>query len=166
LLSLSTLLNPQSDKILTDWRCLNRKRSTYSASDFIVRWRTFRYSPLKNVNNQIIENLKTSEPNPLVARYKEKTKEIRSLLRPSILSLFFGSVSHLAKGIRKYRVATYFERVEVPPFLFVSSLYLPTYLQSYVGHTYVLNSDEGLMERALMFCYSPILNTNFYKTKL
>jgi hypothetical protein len=26
---------------------------------------------------------------------------------------------------------------------------LPTYLQTYVLHTYVLNSDEGLRERAL-----------------
>jgi hypothetical protein len=89
-----------------------------------------------------------SEPNPLVARYEENTKEIRSILRPIILRLFFGSVSHLAKGIRKCRVATYFERVEGPPFLFVSCFYLPTYLPTYVGHTYVLNSDEGLTERA------------------
>jgi hypothetical protein len=88
------------------------------------------------------------EPNPLVARYEENTKEIRSILLPSILRLFFGAVSHLAKVIRKYRVATYFERVVGPPFLFVSSFYLPTYLQSYVGHIYVLNSDEGLTERA------------------
>jgi hypothetical protein len=55
----------------------------------------------------------------------------------------------LAKGIRNYRVATYFERVEGPPFLFVSSLYLPMYLQRYVGHTYVLNSDEGLTDLGL-----------------
>jgi hypothetical protein len=53
---------------------------------------------------------------------------------------------------------TYFERVERPPFLFVSPFYLPTYLQSYVGCTYVLNSDEGLTERALVFkiVYCPI----------
>jgi hypothetical protein len=38
--------------------------------------------------------------------------------------------------------------VEGTPFLFVSAFYLPTYLQSYVGHTYVLNSDEGLTDRA------------------
>jgi hypothetical protein len=70
----------------------------------------------------------TTEPNPLVARYEENTKEKRSILRPSILRLFFGSVSHLAKGKRKYRVDTYFERVEGPPFLFVSPFYLCIYI--------------------------------------
>jgi hypothetical protein len=64
----------------------------------------------------------------------------------------------LAKGRRTYIVATYFERVEGTPFLFVSSFYLPTYLQSYVAHTYVLNSDEGLTERALVSLYDE-LNT-------
>jgi hypothetical protein len=39
--------------------------------------------------------------------------------------------------------------MEGPPFLFVSPFYLPTYLQSYVGCTYVPNSDEGPTERAL-----------------
>jgi hypothetical protein len=42
--------------------------------------------------------------------------------------------------------------VKGPPFLFVPSP-LPTYvLQRYVGYTYVLNSDEGLTERA-QFAY-------------
>jgi hypothetical protein len=54
-------------------------------------------------------------------RQSQDTKKIRSILRPSILRLFFGSVSRLIKGIRKYRVATYFERVKGPPFLFVPS---------------------------------------------
>jgi hypothetical protein len=85
----------------------------------------------------------STEPNPLVARYEENTNP--SSFHPSS---FFWPVSHLAKGIRKCRFATYFERVEGPPLLCVSSFYLPTYLQSYVGHTYVLNSDEGLTERA------------------
>jgi hypothetical protein len=88
-----------------------------------------------------------SEPNPLDARYEENTKEIRSILRPSS---FFGSVSHLVKGIRKYRDVTYFERVEGSPFLCVSYFYLPTYLQRYVERTYVLNSDEGLTDRTLV----------------
>jgi hypothetical protein len=48
-------------------------------------------------------------------------------------------------------VATYFARVEGTPFLFISSFYLSTYLQRYVGHTYVLNSDEGLTARAQAF---------------
>jgi hypothetical protein len=87
------------------------------------------------------------EPNPSVARYEENTREIRSILRPSILRLFFGSVSRLAKGIRKYIVATYFERVSLRIFR-LPSPYLPTYFQRYVGHTYVLNNDEGLTERA------------------
>jgi hypothetical protein len=62
----------------------------------------------------------------------------------------FGSASRLVKDRRTYRVATYFERVEGPLFLFVPCFYLPTstYLQSYVAHAYVLNSDEGLTERA------------------
>jgi hypothetical protein len=59
----------------------------------------------------------------------------------------------LAKGIRKYTVATYFKGVEGHPFFFVSSFYLTflplTHTQSYVLHKYVLNSDEGLTDRAL-----------------
>jgi hypothetical protein len=94
------------------------------------------------------------ESNPSVARYKENTEKIRSILHISI-RVFFVSVSLLAKGRRtyRYRVATYFETVEGTPFLFVSSFYLPTYLQSYVAHTYryVLNSDEGLPERAQVY---------------
>jgi hypothetical protein len=33
---------------------------------------------------------KIAETNPSVARYKENTKEIRSILRPTILRLFLG----------------------------------------------------------------------------
>jgi hypothetical protein len=35
-------------------------------------------------------NYDKTEPNPLVARYEENTKEIRSILRPSILLLVLG----------------------------------------------------------------------------
>jgi hypothetical protein len=37
------------------------------------------------------------ELNPSVARYKENTKEIRSILRPSILRLFLGPLVVLPK---------------------------------------------------------------------
>jgi hypothetical protein len=72
-------------------------------------------------------------------RQSQDTKKLRrnyvaSFVFPSVV--FFVSVSLLAKGRRTYRVAAYFERVEGTPFLFVSSFYLPTYLQSYVAHTY------------------------------
>jgi hypothetical protein len=56
---------------------------------------------------------------------KIQRKYLKSVVLPSFV--FFGSVSRSTKGIRKYRVATYFERVKGPPFLFLPSSYLPTY---------------------------------------
>jgi hypothetical protein len=38
----------------------------------------------------LLYTFKNTEPNPLVARYQENTKEIRSILRPSILRLYLG----------------------------------------------------------------------------
>jgi hypothetical protein len=61
---------------------------------------------------------------------RKKRKYVASFVLPSIV--FVGSVSRLAKGIRKYKVATYFERVEGPPFLFVS--YLRIYKGTYRTH--------------------------------
>jgi hypothetical protein len=82
-----------------------------------------------------------------------KSQDTKKTQRKYVSSFFLPSfdilcVRYLSKGIRKYRVATYFERVEGPPFLFVSSFYLHTYFQRYVGHTYVLNSNEGLTDWA------------------
>jgi hypothetical protein len=54
---------------------------------------------------------------------------MRSILRTSILGLFLGPLVVWPKVG---------EHTEL----------LPTYLQSYVAHAYVLNSDEGLTERA------------------
>jgi hypothetical protein len=85
---------------------------------------------------------------------KIRRKYIASFVLPSFV--FF--VSCLTIGRRAYRVATYFEKVEGTPFLFVSSFYLPTYLQRYVGDTYKQNSDKGLTDLALNTCN---INDNF-----
>jgi hypothetical protein len=113
-----------------------------------LRWRivlTFPFSRKNNIDPPFW-NRKQSPIRWLQDTKKIQKKYVASFVLPPFI--FFGSVSHLAKGMRKYRVATYFERVEGPPFLFVSSFYLPTYLQRYIGNTYVSNSDEGLTDRA------------------
>jgi hypothetical protein len=75
----------------------------------------------------------TQSTNQSPIRQSQDTKKIQRKCVASFHPLsFFGSVSHLAKGVRKYRVATYFERVEGPPFL----LYL-TYVFTKVRRTHL-----------------------------
>jgi hypothetical protein len=99
-------------------------------------------------------------------KYKENTKKIRivSLVLPSFVLpsfvlpsfvFFLGPLvkgSSFAKRRRKYAVCTFFTRVEEPPFILRIFLLSPfPYLsQRYVLHNYVLNSDEGLTDRALV----------------
>jgi hypothetical protein len=77
------------------------------------------------------------EPNPLVARYEENTKEIRSTLRPSILRLVFGSVSHLAKGTYKKIQSCYVFRKSVGASVSLRILLLPTYVFTNLRRTHL-----------------------------
>jgi hypothetical protein len=100
------------------------------------------------------------ESNPSVTRVEGNTKKIPSILRPSILRLFLGPLVKGRRFDQRYEkiyscyVLQRFKGVEGPPFFFISSFYLdssPSHTQSYILHNYVLNSDEGLTERALSF---------------
>jgi hypothetical protein len=51
---------------------------------------TYFVMELQGTSVSIWVNHVYTEPNPLVTRYEENTKEIRSTLRPSILRLFLG----------------------------------------------------------------------------
>jgi hypothetical protein len=77
-------------------------------------------------------NLATpAEPNPSVERYEENTKEIRSILRPSIFRLFLGQLVVWPKVKENTELLRILKEWSGPPFLFVSSFYLSPYLPMY-----------------------------------
>jgi hypothetical protein len=83
-------------------------------------------------------------------RQFQDTEKIRSILRTSILRLFLGplviwpkvgentELLHILKEWRSLRFSSC-----------LASTYLRIYTPMYVGHTYLLNSEEGLTEQAL-----------------
>jgi hypothetical protein len=135
---------------------LFKRRSLYVATNFCIHfyrlsknWSTACYSDFKAFFEP--SSIFYPEPNPSVARVEGNTKKIRSILRPSILRLFFGSVSQRQKVLPKlYENSTQLLRTSKEwrglRFFFVSSFYLPpspSPTQSYSTH-FVPNSDEGL----------------------
>jgi hypothetical protein len=86
-------------------------------------------------------SLKYTESNRQSQDIKENTEKI-------LPSFVFFSVSRLAKGRRTYLLRISKEWRGLRFSLYVPSTYLHQCIFTKVGHTYVLNSDEGLTDRA------------------
>jgi hypothetical protein len=113
--------------IKIDSLCISRN-NLYEISRNFPLFREIKYNEISR-NFAKFREIKITFVVVVARRVEGNTKKIlsNSILRPSILRLFFGSVSQKCKGTRKYTIATYFIGVDGPSFFFVSSFYVPCF---------------------------------------